>query len=83
VWRPSWRAPALAVSTIQFALHSLNHLIDIAKAHPEWAGYADFFSLLGGTVILAWLWRTAAAAERADQARSAARPLSTPQRSTT
>jgi hypothetical protein len=83
VSRPSWRAPALAVSTIQFALHSVNHLIDIANAHPEWTGYADFFSLLGGTAILAWLWRTAAAAERSGPSRSAPRPISTPQRSTT
>jgi hypothetical protein len=83
VSRPSWRAPVLAVSTIQFALHSLNHLIDITRAHPEWAGYADFFSLLAGTGILAWLWRIAWAAENRDRARSPGRPLPTPQRSPT
>ena len=43
--RPSWRVPVLAVTTIQFALHSLNHLVDIGNAHPRWTGYFDFFSL--------------------------------------
>ena len=81
VSRSSWRAPVLAVSTIQFALHSLNHLVDIAKAHPAWAGYADFFSLLAGTAILAWLWRIATLADRGEASRSAPRPLPTPQRS--
>ena len=83
VSRPSWRAPVLAISTIQFALHSLNHLVDIARAHPAWAGYADFFSLLAGTAILAWLWRIAALADRAEAPRSSPRPLPTPQRSPT
>ena len=83
VSRPSWRAPVLAVSTLQFALHSLNHLIDIARAHPAWAGYLDFFSLLGGTLILGLLWRQAAAAERGSAAVSPAAPLPTPQRSPT
>jgi hypothetical protein len=57
----SWRVPVLAVTTIQYALHSLNHLLDIGKAHPAWNGYFDFFSLAAATVLLAWLWRTAAA----------------------
>ncbi len=56
----SWRVPVLAVTTIQYALHSLNHLLDIGKAHPAWNGYFDFFSLAAATVLLAWLWRTAA-----------------------
>ena len=82
VSKPSWRAPVLAISTIQFALHTLNHLIDIAKAHPAWAGYADFFSLLAGTAILAWLWHTAAMDEGGEDARSLAGPIPNPQRST-
>jgi hypothetical protein len=58
--RLSWRVPVLAVTTIQYALHSLNHLLDIDKAHPLWEGYFDFFSLAAGTLLLAWLWRAAA-----------------------
>jgi hypothetical protein len=60
VRRPSWRVPVLALTTIQFALHSLNHLVDIGRAHPVWNGYFDFFSLSVLTVLLAWLWRRAA-----------------------
>jgi hypothetical protein len=59
--RPSWRVPMLAVSTVQFALHSINHLLDIDKAHPAWNGYFDFFSLAAATILLAWLLRLARA----------------------
>jgi len=52
--------PMLAVTTIQYALHSLNHLVDIDRAHPAWTGYFDFFSLAIATVLLASLWRAAA-----------------------
>jgi hypothetical protein len=55
VRRASWRVPVLAVTTVQFALHSLNHLVDIDRAHPQWTGYFDFFSLLASTVLLAGL----------------------------
>jgi hypothetical protein len=81
--RPGWRAPALAVSTIQFALHSLNHLLDIARAHPVWVGYVDFFSLLTGTAMLAWLWRVAAMAERSTREPAGPTSHPTPQRSLT
>jgi hypothetical protein len=56
----AWRVPVLAITTIQYALHSLNHLIDIGKAHPAWNGYFDFGSIAAATVLLAWLWRKAA-----------------------
>jgi hypothetical protein len=56
----SWRVPVLAVTTIQYALHSVNHLLDIGRAHPAWTGYFDFGSLAAATVLLAWLWRRAA-----------------------
>jgi hypothetical protein len=57
--RPSWRVPMLAISTVQFGLHSLNHLLDIDNAHPTWNGYFDFFALALTTVLLAWLLRVA------------------------
>jgi hypothetical protein len=56
----SWRVPMLAILTVQFALHSVNHLIDISSADPEWVGYFDFFALAAATVQLAgltWLAR--------------------------
>jgi hypothetical protein len=61
--RPSWRVPALAMTTIQYGLHSVNHLFDIAKAHPQWTGYFDFFSLAAATLLLAWLTRAAVVAQ--------------------
>jgi hypothetical protein len=65
LWRPSWRVSALAVATVQYGLHSINHLFDIDIAHPEWTGYFDFFSLAAGTLALAWLLSRAIAGERA------------------
>jgi hypothetical protein len=64
--RPSWRVPVLGVTTVQFALHSLNHLIDAHKAHPEWTGWFDFVSLMASTLLLAWMLR--AASHRTDNA---------------
>lgn len=61
--RPAWRVPVLAITTVQFALHSVNHLIDIGKAHPVWTGYFDFFSLAAATLLLAWLVRVALATQ--------------------
>src|SRR5207245_7962011 len=55
--RPSWRVPMLAITAVQFALHSVNHLVDIDKAHPAWNGYFDFFSLAAATVLLGLLLR--------------------------
>jgi hypothetical protein len=55
VRRPSWRVPVLAMTTIQFAAHSANHLLDIAGARPGWVGYLDFFALAFGTLQLAGL----------------------------
>ena len=44
VFRPSWRVPVLAIATVQFALHAINHLVDIDRAHPTGIGYFDFFA---------------------------------------
>jgi hypothetical protein len=52
VFRPSWRLPVLAITTLQFALHTVNHLVDIDKAHPAGIGYFDFFALLASTALL-------------------------------
>jgi hypothetical protein len=62
--RPSWRIPVLTVVTVQFALHSVNHLVDIDRAHPAWTGYFDFASLLVSTCLLAWMLRGAVGASR-------------------
>ena len=51
----SWRVPVLALAFIQYALHSVNHLIDLGDAHPHWLGPANFVSLLLTTVLLGWM----------------------------
>ena len=61
----SWRVPVLAFLVIQFALHSINHLVDIDEANPESIGVADFVGLLAGTVLLALLLRMARRTARA------------------
>jgi hypothetical protein len=57
IWRAQWRTPVLCCVALQFALHALNHLVDIGKAHPYWLGPADFASLTLAAVALVWLAR--------------------------
>jgi hypothetical protein len=52
-----WRTPILCCVALQFALHALNHLLDIDAAHPRWLGPADFISLTLATAALMWLAR--------------------------
>jgi hypothetical protein len=61
--RPAWRVPVLAITALQYALHSVNHLLDVGRAHPAWTGYFDFFSLAAATLLLVWLLHAAIAAQ--------------------
>lgn len=56
-WRVEWRTPVLICVALQFALHAINHLVDIGAAHPHWLGPADFISLALATAVLVWLAR--------------------------
>lgn len=62
VRRVGWRVPVLAVSFLQYALHSLNHLLDVGEADPEWLGPANLVSLLLATLLLGWMLRAEAEA---------------------
>ena len=62
VHRVSWRVPVLALALVQYALHAINHLIDIGEADPSWLGPADFVSLTLTATLLAWMLRTEATA---------------------
>jgi hypothetical protein len=55
VSRRSWRVPVLVFLVIQFALHSVNHLVDIDEAEPSSVGIFDFAALVIATVLLAVL----------------------------
>ena len=47
----------LAITTIQYALHTINHGIDVDRAHNSWAGLFDVVSLaLGSIQFAALLW---------------------------
>jgi hypothetical protein len=63
VSRPSWRAPTLALIGLQYALHTLNHLLDAGDADPSWVGVFDVVSLAAGALLIGWLYRAAAHAE--------------------
>ncbi len=81
VRRPAWRVPVIAVTAVQFALHTVNHLLDAGKAHPEWTGWLDFVSLLAATLVLVWMARAAARAPSSDPSLPLA-PSPLPERST-
>jgi len=55
VRRSSWRLPVIAFALIQYALHTINHLVDVGEADPGWLGPFDFASLLLTTALLAWM----------------------------
>ena len=55
--RAAWRVPGLAVLFLQYALHSVNHLIDVGEAEPGWLGPANLVSLVLATLLLGWMLR--------------------------
>lgn len=55
VGRASWRLPILVFLVLQFALHAINHLVDIDEADPMSVGVFDFAWLAIVTVLLAFL----------------------------
>jgi hypothetical protein len=60
--REAWRLPVIALAVVHFALHTVNHLVDIGDAVPRSAGTTAFVSLLIATLGLAFVWRRAARA---------------------
>jgi hypothetical protein len=61
VRRRSWRVPVLVFTTLEYAIHSVNHLIDVNKAATDFKGWFAFFTLSLLTIVLAALttfaWR--------------------------
>jgi UPF0716 family protein affecting phage T7 exclusion len=58
VRRTSWRVPVLALALLQYALHSVNHLIDVGEADPEWLGPGNLVALVLTVLLLGWMLRT-------------------------
>jgi hypothetical protein len=64
VRRAAWRLPVLTLAFVQHALHSVNHLIDVGDAHPEWLGPANLVSLVLTCALLGWMVNAERAAAR-------------------
>lgn len=60
--RPSWRVPVLALVGLQYAFHTVNHLLDVGDADPAWVGWFDAASLLLVGALIAYALRAAARA---------------------
>ena len=61
VRRRSWRTPVLAFAALEYALHAVNHLVDVNEATSAFTGWFDFFALAAIALFLAALasfaWR--------------------------
>ena len=61
VRRRSWRTPVLVFATLEYAIHAINHLVDVGDAATDLTGWFDFFSLALIALIFAALasfaWR--------------------------
>ena len=55
--RRSWRVPVLAFALLHYALHSVNHLIDVGESDPSWLGPANLAALVLGVLLLGWMLR--------------------------
>jgi hypothetical protein len=60
VRREAWRLPVLFLVAVQYALHSVNHLLDVGEADPGWLGPANLVALALLTALLVWMLREAA-----------------------
>ena len=54
--RPSFRAPVLGILAVQFALHTLSHVIDVDATEPAWQGPAALVAQAIGVVVLTALF---------------------------
>jgi hypothetical protein len=57
VARTAWQVPLLTFALLQYGLHVLNHLWDIADGEPAWIGPANVASLALIALVIGWLVR--------------------------
>jgi hypothetical protein len=50
--RPAFRTPVLGLLALQFALHTVSHVIDVGESDPAWQGPVTLAALTLGTVLL-------------------------------
>ena len=70
VRRPSWRVPLLAFAVLEYALHALNHLIDVNDAVSTGKGWFAVFAL--GLLTLAFAFLLGAASRGVREPKAAA-----------
>ncbi|MGH2761140.1 MAG: hypothetical protein ACRDL4_05175 [Thermoleophilaceae bacterium] len=58
VRRPGWRVPVLVLAFVQYALHSLNHVIDVGEADPSWLGPVNLVLIVLATLLLGGMLRS-------------------------
>ena len=61
--RPAWQLPLLALAVVQYALHVVNHVIDIGAPEPAWKGPVTVVALALVAGLLAWMARRASEAQ--------------------
>jgi hypothetical protein len=61
VRRRTWRVPVLFFATLEYAIHAINHLVDVGEAASDGKGWFNFFAITLLTLILVALttfaWR--------------------------
>ena len=57
VARTSWQVPLLVFALVQYGLHLLNHLWDVADGEPSWIGPVNVAPLALIAILIAWLLR--------------------------
>ena len=71
--RRSWRVPILLFATIEYAIHAINHLIDVSDAASDGQGWFAVFAITLVTVVLAALttfaWRVHPPEEPVEEAK--------------
>jgi hypothetical protein len=58
--RRTWRVPVLALATLEYAFHAVNHAIDVGHSDPAWVGPAELVAIAAATAVFGWLARAAA-----------------------
>ena len=68
VRRRSWRTPVLVFAALEYAIHAINHLVDVGDAASDFTGWFDFFSIALIALLFAALasfaWRVSPEEEK-------------------
>ena len=54
--RPDWRVPLLGFLGLQYALHTIPHIIHVGDSDPSWQGPFGLATMAFGTLVLVGLF---------------------------